>query len=105
MVFDFEDHEPDEYPDGDTAHIFKRFGESTYEIYHADTLREAWDGIRLDYDDEWKHWMCIGTGNTVAYNIEELDEEPENVVYGVPGAHPVQFAALYPNTAQEWEDV
>lgn len=107
MPFEFQKDslKPDGEPDGDRTFIFRKFGTGEYEEYDADTMREAWDGVYYNHGTEWKEWMCIGRADIVRYQEEVTDKERHNIVSSTPGSHPIEFAAMYPDTVQVWEDI
>lgn len=66
-------HEPDK-PEGDELWLFRRIGTRETQLVPADTVDEAWKGIRFFKDGDWYAWVLVGREDIV-----DEDDDPAEV--------------------------
>lgn len=93
-TFSFEQdaHEPDA-PAGEHTFVFERLGGDERREIPADTVPDAWKGLRYHEGEEWRAWRLCGYKDL-------LDREPpitlDQVAY--------HFALTHPDVVATWLD-
>ena len=83
-------YEPDE-PDGEYPWRFRKLNSEETQVVHADTIDDAWKGIRYYKGDEWKEWVLVGRDDFIRASGRVLEVS-------------VQFAKRNKSLVEKWDE-